>query len=1097
MVASEYTGHYRDVTRPADVADWIARPIIVGGHQPELFHPGVWLKNSVLDAYARQVGGTAINLVVDSDRCARASVGVPVGTPAAAHVEDVPFDAFNGEMAWEERPVADGECFASFGDRASRLLEPLVPQPILRRWWPLAVDRARHSHRLGLGLAQARHMLEERFGLETLELPVSELVRLPTVMVFIGWLLAHARLLHESYNEALLTYRRERRVRGRGRPMPDLAVRHDASGEWIEVPWWIWSREDPRRRRVFANTATPGVLALSDMETLRVELPIAPDTSPSKWVDGLSRMEEHAIGCGRGPSSRRSFRGSCVADVFVHGIGGAAYDGITDDIVRRHDRLRSAPACRRLGHAAAAARPRVPRIRRRGSRRPARGGPRDAPRPGVPSGTAPRPARRSQPDRCRELIAAKRRWIETHPTVTLARRRCREIRATNERLAVHTRGRAARRCSTAHGPLAAAAKARKVLRSREYPWCFFPENALKTFLLLENGADPRIDCPPTDWFLIAPGTGGIMHRVGRFPRRHRAVSGRAGVRHAAARSAVGTSSPAASRLRGTFRDRCGRPASAPQAEKGEESAEQSAARQPVPRPRLRSGKARRRDRWRWPCHHRCREQRRRPPKGPTACRGQRSQTAADHGSRDAPWSRPSKSGPSGTVVSRRPLTKRPAIQHVPHHPVAAAQAAGLDAGGMPRGARPCGRPERDPAAALRACPRLLRGPSFTPPSIIPSTIRPTGSWPGLPAASSAMSRSCRASDASARPPCAARCSTASPCCPSAAVPATASGSSAPPRTACGRSGAVVAFSRTRIAPSFHELGWSVLGRDSRDARAGRPTSWRGSSRAPQRDGRAGDDAAVAARRTAGDPADLPAERLAVRRPARPQRELLPVAREPRRVRLDHRRARRPGPLRAPRVDGPDRGLLRSSRATACSRSWPTRSFRASSGRSSPASVPRRSRTTARRSSTSRAPPIRSTRPWPVATSLVQAGDRMIVAKVFRPLDLLTARRRRWRPAWSPPTSGRRSSSASTPPRSAARSSSPRSRQGDGPSGPRGPQLPAALRRGAGRLLLGQCDPVEAVAAGRLEPRRRWRRSSPVQLFPRTPLWCPMWDDLPA
>jgi predicted acetyltransferase len=35
-------------------------------------------------------------------------------------------------------------------------------------------------------------------------------------------------------------------------------------------------------------------------------------------------------------------------------------------------------------------------------------------------------------------------------------------------------------------------------------------------------------------------------------------------------------------------------------------------------------------------------------------------------------------------------------------------------------------------------------------------------------------------------------------------------------------GAAVAFSRTRIAPSFHELGWSVLGRDC--ATPGRPTT---------------------------------------------------------------------------------------------------------------------------------------------------------------------------------------------------------------------------------------------------------------------------------
>jgi hypothetical protein len=48
-----------------------------------------------------------------------------------------------------------------------------------------------------------------------------------------------------------------------------------------------------------------------------------------------------------------------------------------------------------------------------------------------------------------------------------------------------------------------------------------------------------------------------------------------------------------------------------------------------------------------------------------------------------------------------------------------------------------------------------------------------------------------------------------------------------------------------------------------------------------------------------------------------------------------------------------------------------------------------------------------------------------------------------------------------------------------------------------RLLLGQCDPVEAVAAGRMEPSTQMAQKLASQLFPRQPLWCPMWDDLPA
>ena len=483
MVAAEYTGSYRDVTRPSDMADWIARPLVMGGHQPELFHPGVWLKNSVLDAYARQVGGTAVNLVVDTDRCGRASVDVPVGTPAEAHVEPVPFDAAAGEMAWEERPVLDHSCFESFGERAATLLAPLVPDALLRRWWPLVVDRARESHRLGLAIAQARHIVEERFGLETLELPVGELVRLPTVMVFTGWLLAHARLLHDAYNESLAAHRRARRVRGHGRPMPDLAVRHDSAGEWIEVPWWLWSREDPRRRRVFAS-ASPGALALSDLETVRVELPIAPDTLPSKWIDALSRMEEHGIRLRPRALVTTLLARLLVADVFVHGIGGSAYDSITDDIVRRL--IGSDPP----RHAVVSGTLRLPL---------------QHVFPGIevadPAGElaalertlrdiAYHPERHFVPGEelpaaVRDLVAAKRAWVETVPTPALARRRCHEIRSANARLTGHAAS-LVRSLEARVVGLKRAVKAREILGARTHPWCFFPEKMLREFLLLEN-----------------------------------------------------------------------------------------------------------------------------------------------------------------------------------------------------------------------------------------------------------------------------------------------------------------------------------------------------------------------------------------------------------------------------------------------------------------------------------------------------------------------------------------------------------------------------------------------------------------------------------
>ena len=53
--------------------------------------------------------------------------------------------------------------------------------------------------------------------------------------------------LRETYNAAVLEYRRVNHVRSTSHPVPELA----AEGEWLEAPLWIWRQEDPRRRRLF------------------------------------------------------------------------------------------------------------------------------------------------------------------------------------------------------------------------------------------------------------------------------------------------------------------------------------------------------------------------------------------------------------------------------------------------------------------------------------------------------------------------------------------------------------------------------------------------------------------------------------------------------------------------------------------------------------------------------------------------------------------------------------------------------------------------------------------------------------------------------
>lgn len=133
---------------------------------------------------------------------------------------------------------------------------------------------------------------------------------------------------------------------------------------------------------------------------------------------------------------------------------------------------------------------------------------------------------------------------------------------------------------------------------------------------------------------------------------------------------------------------------------------------------------------------------------------------------------------------------------------------------------------------------------------------------------------------------------------------------------------------------------------------------------------------------------------------------------------------------------------------------------------------------------------------------VPAGDRMIVARVFRPLELLQA---------VAPTVAARMAAAGTRETVELGLDAPGFRgsivvpERRGGAAPQAVVHPGRLGRSylrlseaeLARLLLGQCDPAEAVAAGRMEPSTQMAQRLAGQLFPRVPLWCPMWDDLPA
>ncbi|HEV3415777.1 MAG TPA: hypothetical protein VG056_03155, partial [Pirellulales bacterium] len=207
--ALRHTRSYRDVAEPARSPD----AVFLAGHQPEIFHPGVWLKNFTLDRLAQRHGGAAINLVIDSDTIKSSALRVPGSSVAEPTVEGVLFDRPSEEIPFQARTILDQELFESFGRRVAERLAPLVADPVLVDYWPLAVACSRRTTNLGECLAQSRHQWEGRWGLSTLEIPQSGVCQLAAFHWLSAHLLAHLPRFWDVYNSALADYRRCYHVR--------------------------------------------------------------------------------------------------------------------------------------------------------------------------------------------------------------------------------------------------------------------------------------------------------------------------------------------------------------------------------------------------------------------------------------------------------------------------------------------------------------------------------------------------------------------------------------------------------------------------------------------------------------------------------------------------------------------------------------------------------------------------------------------------------------------------------------------------------------------------------------------------------------------
>ena len=312
-------------------------PIIQTGHEPILYHPGIWIKNHLVQYLVNKLNGIGVNMIVDNDACNMGFMYVPILSEQSTSVGKVALVRNKDHVAYEEIVFDDFGIILQLKEEVINLLSKNIFREDIKTtieymqdMFGQFINRIGEYYQQGCTdmaglLTAARRAVEEDFGIENLEAPVSWMCDTDGFYHFILHILYEAERFAKIYNEKLAEYRRIHKIRSKANPLPDLKVLRDS----IEIPFWVWKAGGQRAKCYVMNEGDD--IKITDGAKVLV---ILKKGDVNSNITRLKTLMEAGIKIRPRAITTTMFSRLFFSDVFIHGIGGAKYDTITDEIIK-------------------------------------------------------------------------------------------------------------------------------------------------------------------------------------------------------------------------------------------------------------------------------------------------------------------------------------------------------------------------------------------------------------------------------------------------------------------------------------------------------------------------------------------------------------------------------------------------------------------------------------------------------------------------------------------------------------------------------------------------------------------------------------------
>ncbi|MBU4228152.1 hypothetical protein KJ987_07870, partial [bacterium] len=317
--------------------------IIQTGHQPVFFHPGIWIKNIFLNELLKSPlldKSLGLNIILDNDICKDLNLSLPaLSSNGNLIVEEISFlsSTLPPNLPFEEYPCPSLELITKFTRDVIHRLKPLESEnkDILNNFKNFARCLENSSRfcsqnykesNVGEFLSLARRFYEQEIEPAYLEIPFSQICNSDEFLSFFLEIIKNIKSFSEIYNRKLDEYRKLFKIRNRAHPSPNLMIKEN----FMEVPFWIWREGDQRRKIFILNEEEKNYLYNDSYGKI---FPIESDGLKSLF-SLKTLLKDRGLKIRPKALLLTLYNRLFISDLFIHGLGGAKYDLVTDEIIR-------------------------------------------------------------------------------------------------------------------------------------------------------------------------------------------------------------------------------------------------------------------------------------------------------------------------------------------------------------------------------------------------------------------------------------------------------------------------------------------------------------------------------------------------------------------------------------------------------------------------------------------------------------------------------------------------------------------------------------------------------------------------------------------